>query len=94
MQWRDDTTLPWRGLWLGPIGKSYECSRRPFRVKMRRTRIEHILSALPPLATEERTFGIGSSVPKADSCAAAEITFVHLVAASEQPSRWKAKQRP
>ena|SRR6516164_2113140 len=26
---------------------------------MRRTRIEHILSALPPLATEERTFGIG-----------------------------------
>jgi hypothetical protein len=31
-------------------------------VKMRRTRIEHILSALPPLATEERTFGIGSSV--------------------------------
>src|SRR5262249_2401028 len=30
---------------------------------MRRTRIEHILSALPPLATEERTFGIGSSVP-------------------------------
>jgi hypothetical protein len=33
---------------------------------MRRTRIEHILSALPPLATEERTFGIGSSVPKPD----------------------------
>jgi hypothetical protein len=27
------------------------------RVKMRRTRIEHILSALPQLATEERTFG-------------------------------------
>jgi hypothetical protein len=34
-------------------------------VKMRRTPIERILSALPPLATEERTFGIGSSVPKA-----------------------------
>src|SRR5262249_28465454 len=32
--------------------------------KMRRTRIEHMLSALPPLATEERTFGIGSFVPK------------------------------
>jgi hypothetical protein len=28
--------------------------------------MEHILSALPPLATEEPTFGIGSSVPKAD----------------------------
>jgi len=26
----------------------------------------HILSALPPLATEERTFGIGSSVPNSD----------------------------
>jgi hypothetical protein len=24
------------------------------------------LSALPPLATEERTFGIGSSVPETD----------------------------
>ena len=34
--------------------------------KMRRTRVEHILSALPPLATEERTFGIGSSVPVGD----------------------------
>ena len=33
---------------------------------MRRTRIEHILSALPPLTTEERTFGIGSFVPEAD----------------------------
>jgi hypothetical protein len=33
---------------------------------MRRTRIEHILSALPQLATEERTFGIGSSVPIGD----------------------------
>ena len=34
-------------------------------VKMRRTRIEHILCALPQLATEERTFGNGSSVPQA-----------------------------
>jgi hypothetical protein len=33
---------------------------------MRRTRMEHILSALPPLATEERTFEIGSSVPATD----------------------------
>jgi hypothetical protein len=40
-------------------------------VEMRRTRIEHILSALPPLATEERTFGIGSSVPIATFRAAA-----------------------
>ena len=36
----------------------------PYRwVKMRRTHIEHMLSALPPIATEERTFLIGSSVP-------------------------------
>jgi hypothetical protein len=41
-------------------------SLSPVWVKTRRTRIEHILSALPPLATEERTFGIGSSVPNAD----------------------------
>jgi hypothetical protein len=34
-------------------------------VKLRRPQPEHILSALPPLATEERTFGIGSFVPKA-----------------------------
>ena len=34
-------------------------------IKMRRTRIEHILSALPPLATEERTLGTGSSAPQA-----------------------------
>jgi hypothetical protein len=44
---------------------------RLLRVKMRRTRIEHILSALPLLATEERTFGIGSSVPLAAQCSAA-----------------------
>src|SRR5215831_17065356 len=41
---------------------------------MRRTRIEHFLSALPPLATEERTFGIGSSVPLADKHTAAKPT--------------------
>src|SRR5215813_7517913 len=52
-------------------------------VKMRRTRIEHILSALPPLATEERTFGIGSSVPLADICSAANCTlFDHFVRAA------------
>jgi hypothetical protein len=54
-------------------------------VKMRRTRIEHILSALPPLATEERTFGNGSSVPQADICSAAiEWLFDHLVGADHQ----------
>jgi hypothetical protein len=38
------------------------------RVKMRRTRISCPL--YPPLATEERTFGIGSSVPEANRDAA------------------------
>jgi hypothetical protein len=33
---------------------------------MRRTRIEHILSALPLLATEERTFGIAAPCQEAD----------------------------
>jgi hypothetical protein len=40
-------------------------------VKMQTTRIEHILCALPQLAIEERTFGIGSSVPIATQCTAA-----------------------
>ena len=35
-------------------------------VKAGKPHCEHILSALLPLATEERTFGIGSSVPIAD----------------------------
>jgi hypothetical protein len=48
----------------------YRPERGLWWVKMRRTRIEHILSALPPLATEERTFGIGSSVPEAKHDAA------------------------
>ena len=52
---------------------------------MRRTRIEHILSALPPLATEERTFGIGSFVPESDiRIAATAPLFDHLVGNSEQ----------
>src|SRR5262245_22530156 len=38
---------------------------------MRKTRSEHMLSALLPLATEERTFGIGSFVPGSDERSAA-----------------------
>jgi hypothetical protein len=38
---------------------------------MRRTRIEHILSALPPLATEEQTFGNRQLRAIPDSCTAA-----------------------
>ena len=34
-------------------------------VKMRRTHIVHMSSALPPIATEERTFLMGRFVPKA-----------------------------
>ena len=53
---------------------------------MRRTHIEHILSALPPLATEERTFGIGSSVPKAavSNRSKADNLFDHLVGAQQE----------
>src|SRR5262245_11565001 len=35
---------------------------------MRRTRVEHILSALPPLATEERTFGIRQLRARSSHC--------------------------
>src|SRR6476659_3869318 len=60
-KWRNDTTLPWPT----SDGKTQNVPENSSNwVKMRRTSIEHILSALPPLATEERTFGIGSSVPK------------------------------
>src|SRR6476619_7670615 len=56
---------------------------------MRRTRIEHILSALPPLATEERTFGIGSSVPGAavSSRSKTVALFDHLVSAVAKAGR-------
>src|SRR6516164_9510103 len=55
-KWRNDTTLPSRGP--PRRGKPTTCRKiLQTGVKMRRTRIEHILSALPPLATEERTFG-------------------------------------
>ena len=50
-------------------------------MEMRRTRIEHIESALPPLATEERTFGNGSSVPLAD------ISVAFLETPSKNPCR-------
>src|SRR5262249_15922342 len=58
-----------RGLTIAGLTVSVACiatksaASCPSWVKMGRRRIEHILSALPPLATEERTFGIGSSVP-------------------------------
>jgi hypothetical protein len=54
-------------------------------VKMRRTRIEHMLSALPSLATFERTCRDVGLVPTTDSCTAADASlFDHLVGAGEQ----------
>src|SRR6266516_407810 len=47
-------------------------------------------SALPPIATEERTFGIGSSVPIASECSAASnILFDHLIGAHQHSTRRK-----
>jgi hypothetical protein len=43
-----------------------ERNRGPLRVKLRRTHAEHISSALPLIATGERTSRIGSLVPTAD----------------------------
>ena len=46
-------------------------TRGLLRVKLRRTQPEHILSALPPIATVGRTSQVGSFVPGTDSCIAA-----------------------
>jgi hypothetical protein len=43
----------------------FSCKVR-FGVKLGRTQPEHISSALPPTATVERTFQIGSFVPTGD----------------------------
>jgi hypothetical protein len=59
-------------------------------VKLRRTRPEHISSALPPIATEERTFRIGSSVPTTDI---AVPLFDHLVGALLKQRRHVETQR-
>ena len=71
--------------------KAGDCCAAGFRfalgrvgVKLRRTQPEHILSALPPLATGERTFRIGSFVPCVDGSelARAFFTFAALVGAA------------
>ena len=48
MQWRDDTTLPSRGLWLRPIGKSSECCR--ITVGTGKAQRNQMFSGLPPKA--------------------------------------------
>src|SRR5262249_25347991 len=57
--------------------------------KMRRTPIERILSAFPPLATEKRTFGIGRSRPKTAVSSRSKTTTIpwsppHLVLSFER----------
>src|SRR5262249_45763102 len=49
MQWRDDTTLPSRGLGLRPIGKSSEAFELPW-LKTAKAQNEQIFFGLPPKA--------------------------------------------
>src|SRR5262249_4717259 len=52
------------------------------------------MSALPPIATEERTSRIGSEGPTTDSCAAKKIAlFDHLVGAGKYSRRHVEAQR-
>jgi len=53
-------------------------------VKTRRTHIEHVLSALPLIATDARTSGIGRFVPTATFALQQIFLFNHLVGAGEQ----------
>jgi hypothetical protein len=69
-------------------------ARGPVWVKMRRTRIEHMLSPYHPIATGERTSRIGSFVPGTDICSAANYSlFDHLVGAEQDRSRYVETQR-
>jgi hypothetical protein len=60
----------------------------PFRVKTGKAQNEQKISALPPIATGQRTSSIGSFVPLADSCTAAKGNLLdHLVGEREQHRR-------
>jgi hypothetical protein len=62
----------------------------------RRIGVIRNISALPPLATEERTFGIGSFVPEAavSSRSKTVALFDHLVGAGKQRCRHGDAQHP
>ena len=51
-------------------------TRLPIGVKTGNAQNKQMLSALPPLATGERTFRIGSFVPIASFCAALKSIFI------------------
>src|SRR5262249_34203083 len=57
---RDDTTLPSRGLWLRPIGKSSGCFRMTAGVKSGKAQNEHMFSGLPQKQTNSRRLGMSA----------------------------------
>src|SRR6516164_7524962 len=54
MQWRDDTTLPSRGLGLRPIGKSSECFRMTAGVRTGKAQNEHMFYRFAPESGPQR----------------------------------------
>src|SRR5262249_35765882 len=59
MQWRNDTTLPSRGLCLRPRGRSSECLRMTAGAESAKAQNEHMFSGLSPKA---RRMGKGAQV--------------------------------
>src|SRR5262245_13065618 len=63
MQWRDDTTLPSRGLGLRPIGKSSECFRMTAGVKSGKAQNERMFFRFAPESGQMADFDVLKFLP-------------------------------
>src|SRR5262249_9955554 len=84
MQWRQDTTLPSRGLSLRPIGKSYEWSRKTAWDQQRRF---GLCEECPVYSRKRRKSRHSLTSPQCQlrpSCTAAKRLFDHFVGKRQQ----------
>src|SRR5262245_62848341 len=94
MQWRDDTTLPSRGLSLRPIGKSYEWSRKTAWDQQRRF---GLCEECPVYSRKRRKSRHSLTSPQCQlrpSCTAAKRLFDHIVGKRQQLRRYFEAERP
>src|SRR5215471_17324293 len=80
MQWRNDTTLPSRGLCLRPRGRSSECLRMTAGAESAKAQNEHMFSGLSPKA---RRVGKGAQV---------HISSAPMLACGAVPTRLDASR--